>query len=191
LSENVHKKIIEKSLNKLDPDRATYFGVIANLLEKDVRIEDNANMVFSVLKDVMTELPVYLDEKQLIEQLLEFIEQNHHDLQVALFDPKFVRDPSSIRSVTGAFIHQIIKIVLLKHQNGDFEEASLRVHKYTWPYRDIDIIDPDDEPDEWAAAAAKNEKWRLQNDGIDRRKRDPARIDDISPIKPEKDKIKR
>lgn len=191
MSENVHKKIIEKSLNKLDPDRATYFSAIAKRLEGDERIEDNANMVFSVLKDVMAELPVYLDEKELIEQLLEFTDNNHERLKVALFDPQFIRDPSSLRSVTGAFVHQIIKLSLQKHDNGEFEEAPLSVHKYTWPYRDTDIIDPDDEPDEWAAAAAKSEKWRQQNDGVDRRQSGPARIDEVRVKKPKRPKIKR
>lgn len=182
----MHKKIIEKALNKLDPDRATYFSSIANRLEEDARIENNANMVFSVLKDVMADLPIYLHEKELIKQLLEFTENNHHSLKVALFNPKFIRDPSSIRSVTGAFVHQIVKLSLQKHDNGDFEEASLSVHKYTWPYRDTDIIDPDDDPDKYEAAAAKNEKWKREHGGIDRRQRGPARIDEITAKKADK-----
>ena len=44
----MHKKIIEKALGQLDADRATYFGSIVNRLEEDKRLENNANLVYSV-----------------------------------------------------------------------------------------------------------------------------------------------
>jgi len=182
----VHKQIIVKALAHLDPDRAAYFGAVASKLEEDARIENIANLVFVVLKDVMTELPLYLDEKELINQLIEFTDKNYQGLKAALYDPKFIHDPSSIRSVTGPFVHQIVRISLEKYDNGEVEEDHLSVHKYTWPYRDTDIADPDDEPDEWAAALNKSEKWRLEHGGVDRRSSGAARIDDIAAKKPEK-----
>ncbi|NQU56943.1 MAG: hypothetical protein HQ513_06890 [Rhodospirillales bacterium] len=182
----MHKKIIEKALAQLTPERATYFGSVAGRLEKDPRIEDNANLVYSVLKDVMADLPVYLDEKELINQLLEFTDNNYQRLKVALFDPKFIHDPASIRSVTGAFVHQIVKLSLEKHENGEIQESPLSVHQYTWPYRDTDIVDPDDEEDEWNVAIAKNEKWLQENGGVDRRSSGAARVDGLANKKPEK-----
>ncbi len=182
----MHKKIIEKTLAKLAPDRASYFGAVANMLEQDGRIENNANLVYSVLKDVMADLPVYLEKKELIDQLLEFTDKNYQHLKVALYDPEFIHDPTSIRSVTGAFIHQVVKLSLEKHENGEIEEAQLSVHKYSWPYRDTDVVDPEEEPDAWAEAVAKSEKWRLENGGVDRRSSGAARIDDVARNKSEK-----
>lgn len=175
----MHKKIIEKSLSRLDPDRATYFGAVVGKLEKDPRIENNANLVFSVLKDVMTELPIYLQEDELIEQLLSFTEENYQALRIALYNPKFVHDPASFRSVTGAFINQIASLALRKLKDGEIGESSLSVQTYTWPYRETDISDPEDDPEEWAEAVAKSEKWRQENNGVDRRQRGTARIDEI------------
>ena len=183
----MHKQIIVKALAQLDPDRATYFGTVASKLEEDARIENIANLVFVVLKDVMAELPIYLDEKELINQLIEFTDKNYQQLKAALYDPKFIHDPASMRSVTGVFVHQIVRISLQKYDNGEVDEERLSVHKYTWPYRETDIADPDDEPDEWAAAVSKSEKWKLENDGKDRRSSGIARIDDIAPKKPEKE----
>ncbi|MBT4934226.1 MAG: hypothetical protein HOL66_14195 [Rhodospirillaceae bacterium] len=175
----MHKKIIEKALANMDPDRASYFGAIANKLDEDPRIENNANLVFSVLKDVMLELPLYLEEKELINQLLEFTNKNYASLKAALYDPEFIHHPSSLRAVTGAFVHQIVKISLKKHDDGEIEEAKLSVHTLTWPYRDTDVVDPEEEPDAWAEALSKNEKWRLENGGVDRRSSGAARIEDV------------
>ena len=55
----MHRKIIETTLSGLDAERASYFGDIANRLQADARAEPNANMVFTVLGDVMGELPTY------------------------------------------------------------------------------------------------------------------------------------
>jgi len=59
----MHKKIIENALSLLDQERAAYFGSIANSLEEDNRINDSSNIIYSVLKDIMVELPIYLDKK--------------------------------------------------------------------------------------------------------------------------------
>jgi len=101
-------------------------------------------------------------------------------LRKALYDPKFIHDPSSIRNVTGEFIHQVVKLSLEKHENGEIEEFQLSVHKLTWPYRDTDVVDPDEEPEAWSEALAKNEKWRLENGGVDRRRSGAARIDELA-----------
>ncbi len=176
----MHKKIIEKALGNLSADRATYFGAIVNRLEEDKRIENNANLVYSVLKDVIDDLPIYLDQKELINLLLEFTNKKYHTLKKALYDPEFVHDPSSIRSVTGEFVHQVVKLSFEKHENGEIEEAQLSVHKLTWPYRDTDVVDPEDEPEEWSEAVARSQKWLAEHGGVDRRNSGAARIDDMA-----------
>ncbi|MBL6931863.1 MAG: hypothetical protein ISR45_02855 [Rhodospirillales bacterium] len=176
----MHKKIIEKALGQLDAERATYFGGVANKLEEDKRIENTANLVYSVLKDVMLELPIYLEQKELIKLLIEFVHRNHNRIKIALFDPSFVHDPSSIRDVTGEFVHQVVKLSLEKHENGEIEEHMQSVHKLTWPYRDTDVADPEDDPDEWSEAVAKSQQWLAENGGVDRRQAGAARIDDLA-----------
>ncbi len=176
----MHKKIIEKALGQLDADRATYFGAIVNKLEEDKRIENTANIVFTVLKDVITDLPIYLDQKELINLLLQFIDRNYHRIKKVIYDPAFIHDPSSLREVTGEFVHQVVKLSLEKHEKGEIEEAKRSVHKLTWPYRDTDVVDPEEDPEEWSAAIARSQKWLAENGGVDRRKSGAARIDDMA-----------
>ncbi len=52
----MHRIIIETNLAGLNSERASYFGDIANRLQADARTEPIANMVFTVLGDVMSNL---------------------------------------------------------------------------------------------------------------------------------------
>lgn len=176
----MHKKIIEKALGTLESGRATYFQGIVSKLEEDKRVEDTANIIYTVLKDVMGEIPTYLDQKALIDLLLDFTNRNYHRLNKALYDPAFVRDASSIRDVTGEFVHQVVKLSLEMHDSGEIQESERSVHKLTWPYRDTDVFDPDEEPDEYSEALARSRKWLAENGGVDRRGAGTARIDDLA-----------
>lgn len=177
----VHKKIIEKALSQLDSERASYFGVIARSLEEDRRVESHANLVYSVLKDVMADLPVYLEPPELIELLLVFTQENYEKLRQVLYDPDFIKAPSSIRNITGVFVHQVAMASLEKHQNGDIkEEIKPSVHKLTWPYRATDVLDPEEDPQAWGDAIARSEAWIAANNGVDRREFGTARIDEIA-----------
>ena len=66
----MHRKIIEATLQGLEGKRAAYFSDIANRLDQNPRTEPIANMVFTVLGDVMAELPTYLEAAELIGLLL-------------------------------------------------------------------------------------------------------------------------
>jgi len=175
----MHKKIIDNALSLLDPERATYFGSIANSLEEDKRIDDNRNIIYSILKDTMVELPIYLDKKEFIALLLDFTNTNYHRIQRVLFDPDFVRNPAMLRDISAEFVHQVVKLSLEMHESGEIQESKLSVHTLTWPYRDTDVADPEDDPDEWAEAVEKNQKW-MESGGIDRRRSGTARIDDVA-----------
>jgi len=172
----VHKKIIEGGLSQLSTDRAAYFGDIANSLEGDMRAEDNANMVYSVLRDVMVDLPIYLDRSDLIDLLFEFIDDHYKELRDVMYDPGFIHDPSILRRVTGLFVHLVVNKTLEKQESIGADDRKLSVHKLTWPYRDTDLIDPDEEPDAWDEAVAKSADW----DGVERRKSGAARVDDMA-----------
>jgi hypothetical protein len=183
----VHKKIIEKALGQLDAERATYFGAVVNKLEEDKRIENTANVVYTVLKDVISDLPIYLEQKVLINLLIQFTDGNFHRIKKVMYDPAFIHDPTTIRDVTGEFVHQVVKLSLEKHENGDIDAAELSVHKLSWPYRDTDVVDPEDEPEEWSEALARSQKWLAENGGVDRRKSGAARIDDLASEKAKED----
>lgn len=172
----MHKRIIETALSRLDASRATYFGEVARRLETDSRAQSNANIIYTVLNEVMAELPIYLDKDELIDLLVKFSESNYQRLRQALFDPEFVRDPASIRTVTDEFILQVVDMSFKKGDDGD---TSRGVHRLTWPYRETDLVDPEDDPEEWAEALAKSEAWRLQH-RLDRRRSGPARIDEVA-----------
>lgn len=175
----MHKKIIEKALAALDTERAAYFGTVATLLENDNRTHDKANLVYSVLKDVMAHLPIYLEERELVNQLFDFTDSNYQSLKKALYDPKFISDPASLKTVTNTFVHQIVSVSLEKHENGEFEDIKLSEHQYSWPYRDTDIVDRDDDPEGWEEALEKNQQW-LEKGGVDRRSPRTPMIDEIA-----------
>jgi len=172
----VHKKIIEGGLSQLSTERAAYFGDVANALEGDKRAENNANMVYSVLRDVMADLPIYLERADLIDLLFAFIDSHYKELRGIMYDPGFIHDPSVLRRVTGLFVHQVVNKTLEKQESLGDDDRSLSVHKLTWPYRDTDLIDPDEEPDAWDEAVAKAAGW----DGVERRKSGAARVDDMA-----------
>ena len=118
--------------------------------------------------------------KRLQNVVNKITNKNYSNLKTALYDPEFVRQPSSLRTVTGAFVHQVVKLSLRKHDDGEIQETELSVHKLTWPYRDTDVVDPEEEPEAWAEAVSKNEKWRLENGGVDRRSSGASRIEDLA-----------
>lgn len=172
----MHRKIIEGALSQLTTERAAYFGDIANSLEGDRRSENNANMVYSVLRDVMADLPIYLGRADLLDLLFVFIDTHYKELRDIMYDPGFIHDPSVLRRVTGLFVHLVVNKTLEKQESIGDDDRNLSVHKLTWPYRDTDVIDPDEEPEAWDEAVAKAAGW----DGIDRRKSGTARVDDMA-----------
>ena len=110
----MHKKIIETALSRLDGERAAYFGDVGRRLEEDPRAQPNASIVYTVLKDVTAELPIYLDKVELIDLLLKFTGGNYQRRHQIMFYREFVHDLTSIRAVTGNFILQGVDISLEK-----------------------------------------------------------------------------
>ncbi|MHA1598890.1 MAG: hypothetical protein ACTSV1_09225 [Alphaproteobacteria bacterium] len=178
----MHRKIIEGGLRQLSTERAAYFGDLAGALESDARCEGNANMVFTVVRDIMVDLPIYLEKDELLDLLFGFIDSHHDDLRDIMFSPGFIRDASCLRRVTGLFVHLVVTRTLEKQETIATDDNDLSVHKLTWPYRDTDVIDPDEEPDAWDVAVEKAANW----DGDDRRASGAARIDDMAAEKARK-----
>ena len=159
-------------------ERAAYFGDIANRLDQNARAEPMANMVFTVLGDVMSELPIYLEAAELVRLLLEFTNDNEARLRQIMYSPGFVENPKIIRAVTGDFMVRVVAVTMDEH--GELAEETSHGHKQklTWPYRDTDVVDPEDDPDAWTEAVEKAEAWH-QSHGADRRRRGADRIDQM------------
>lgn len=172
----MHKKIIEGALSQLSSERAAYFGSVATALEGDKRAENNANMVYSVLRDVMVDLPIYLERDDLLDLLFDFIDTHYKQLRDVMYDPTFIHDKAILRRVTGLFVHLVVNKTLEKQESLGDSDNKLSVHTLTWPYRDTDLIDPDEEPDAWEDAVTKAAEW----DGVERRQSGAARVDDMA-----------
>lgn len=164
-------------MNGLAKDRLDYFQNIIICLEKDPRIVSQENVIFSILKDIIPDTPIYLDANEFVDLLIDFIRYNKPGIRNLMYSRSYIHDPHVMRTITGNFIHQVAVRTLDKHEKGDVDTKNLSVHKLTWPYRDTDVLDPDDDPDEWLAAINRNENWKAQQK-VDRRKSGLSRIDD-------------
>jgi hypothetical protein len=175
----MHRKLLETTLSELDGERAEYFGDIVNRLEADPRTEANANTVFTVLGDVMGALPIYLEAAELIGLLLDFTRDHDQRLRQIMFDQEFVLNPAIIRSVTGDFIVRVLAVTMEKREEFETADGHGSVQNLTWPYRETDLVDPDDDPEAWAEALQKTDAWRHRHGG-DRRRSGAARIDAVA-----------
>ncbi|HER26085.1 MAG TPA: hypothetical protein ENI69_03140 [Rhodospirillales bacterium] len=173
----MHKKIIEKIMASQSKERVTYFNAVIVQLEHDGRFESQGNIIFTVLKDVIPDTPIYLDADDFADLLYDFIRYNNNSIRQIMFSQSYLRDARAMRSVTGHFITQVVALSFEKEEKGEIDMGELSVHKLTWPYRDTDVLDPDDDPEEWLAAVKRSEDWsKLQKE--DRRKSGLSRIDD-------------
>ena len=143
--ERMHKRIVEPVLATLDEERANYFSSIVEMMEEDRRTERFPNIVYMVLKETMRVLPVYLDKEKFIDLLFEFVAEKGRRLRRLLYDERFIHEPSSIRQVTDGFVALIVDVTFEKHHNGEIDDGERTVQRYTWPYRESDLIDPDEE----------------------------------------------
>lgn len=173
----MHRKIINKAIASLAKDKKTYFETVASQLERDARFENQGNIVFTILKDVIPDTPIFLDKEEFVELMFDFIRYNSVGIRGLLYSRQYIHDPRTLRTITGNFISQVIDRSLEKHELGEIETDDLSVHKLTWPYRDTDVLDPDDDPDEWLAAIQRSEAWKREQK-VDRRKSGLSRIDD-------------
>jgi len=164
-------------MNGLSKERQDYFQNIIRHLEKDSRIASQENVIYTILKDVMPDTPTYLEADEFIDLLFDFIRYNKPGIRNLMYSHSYIHDHHVMRTITGNFIQQVVVRSFDKHEDGDIDTGDLSVHKLTWPYRDTDVLDPDDDPDEWLAAIKRSETWKKEQK-IDRRKSGLSRIDD-------------
>jgi len=175
----LHKQIVTKTLSGLNADRASYFGDIIRRMDDDPRTEEYANLAYTLLKHTIAELPMYLDKALFLNLLFQFIDDEYEKIRNIIFAPEYTRDPDSIRAVTQGFVLRIVTASLDAEEKLTTDEAP-SVHKLTWPYRETDVIDPDEEPEAWEDAVKQNARWLQENGGIDRRKSGHARVDEMA-----------
>lgn len=140
----LHRRIIEGSLKQLDKEKAGYFNDLVTILEEDRRTERHANLVYLVLRETMRDIPLYLEKKELANLLLRWVEDNYQRLGRILYDARFIRDPQSIREVTGGFVIAVSDAMLKHYENGGVKDDAPKGKRFSWPYKDTDF--PLDEP---------------------------------------------
>lgn len=173
----MHKKIIASTMAALSKDHLNYFQAVVARLERDRRTERRSNVVYTILKDIMPDCPIYLEQEEFVDLLFDFIDNNGGDIRNIMYSHRFIHHPQALRRVTGKLLQQIFALSFDKHERGEIDTGDPSVHKLTWPYRDTDILDPDEEPDQWQAAVSRSEEWKSRNK-TDRRKHGLSRIDD-------------
>ena len=87
-------------------------------------------MVFTVLGDVMNELPTYLEAAEVIGLLLEFTTDNEEQLHQIMYSPGFVEDPKIIRAVTGDFMVRVVATTMDDH--GELAEETSHGHSQAY-----------------------------------------------------------
>ena len=141
----VHKKILEPVLERLDGERAGYFAKVIEKLDEDPRTERAPNLVFLVLKETVPYLPIYLEPKLLIFQLLTFVHKNRRDLNQLIYSPEYINDPDSIKKITNKFVAEIMETTLEKYDDGQIESGEQKVYRVSWPYNDVEFPFVDDD----------------------------------------------
>lgn len=141
----MHKRIVLQALKGLDAERAGYFSEMAKRLEENPRTSDISNLVFLCLRDVMVDVPIYLEKPNFEALFISFVEDNQIAIQRQIFDTRFVFDASILREVTGAFVNDVIARCVELYEAGEIASEERSVQKFTWPYRLTDLVDPEDE----------------------------------------------
>ncbi len=188
----MHRKIIEKTMSALPKDRQDYFQRIIGQLERDSRFEGQGNIVYTILKDVIPDSPIYLDSDEFVDLLFDFIRYNTPGIRKVMYSRQYIHDAHVMRAITGNFVSQVVARSFDKEEKGEVDTGALSVHKLTWPYRDTDVYDPDDDPEEWLAAINRSEEWKAEQ-RVDRRKSGLSRIDDkaMAKFKENRDKLEK
>lgn len=163
----MHRRIINNVLEGMDSERAKYFLDVADKIDTDSRTDRFSNYVYLLLKETMPLLPTYLDKREFIDTLFDFVVDNHSLMQCKIFDEEYIYDQSVVKSVTNDFVVKVVDLTLQHHENGDIDTGERAGLKFTWPYRAEDLVDSDDDDE--------GEAEELQNcpsySGPERRKR--------------------
>jgi hypothetical protein len=132
-------------LGDLDLEAAGYFSDIIVRLTQDVRTEALPNLVFTTLKHSMNMLPNYLNQEEFIKILFEFVTDNRQALQTKMFSRSYIYNPDSMLTVTGPFINALTERTMELYQQESISVTEEKVKKFTFPYREEDVADPDDD----------------------------------------------
>jgi len=135
----VHQKIIQDVINNLDDERTKYFGVVLASLEHDSRTQLVPNLVYAVLKEVMTVVPPYLQSNEFINLLFGFVGDKAQKLTSVIYSSQYVTDSSVLQCVTNEFVDKIIETTYQMHQQGEIETGEKKVLSYSWPYDNADF----------------------------------------------------
>jgi hypothetical protein len=165
----MHKRIVEKNLKILEPERANYFNDVIGYLEEIPQTQEFPNLVYLSLKDILEIAPIYIDRKTFALLLLQFVKHHQRDLQKIIFDKDYIRDESILRQVTNQLIEAIVDQTIQGYENGQIETGEQVIQKYTYPYRATDMVDPDDE--DYEEALEEAQRRQAAYSGPERRRR--------------------
>jgi len=165
----MHKRLVEKSLKSLDAERANYFADVIGHLEDLAQTKRYPNLVYLSLKDILDIAPLYLDKKVFALLLLKFVDHHYRDLQKIIFDTDYLYDPATLRAVTKLLIDAIVDQTIQGYEDGQIETGEQAVQKYTYPYRALDLADPDDE-EAYEAALKEDSRRQAAYTGPERRR---------------------
>lgn len=135
----LHRKILDPALARLDGERAIYFQRLVEKLDEDPRTEKAPNLIYLVLKESLSYLPVYLEPDQVIVLLLKFVEVNRGELNRILYSREYVNDPSSIKLVTDKFVSEVLSSTLEKFDDGQIETDEKKIYRVSWPYDEVEF----------------------------------------------------
>lgn len=141
----MHRQIVNSVLEEMDGERAKYFSDMVAMIENDPRTDRIPNYVYLLLKETMPLLPTYLDKREFIDAMFDFIADNYSMMKRKLFDKEYIYDQSVVKTVTNDFVVKIVDLTLQHNETGDIDTGEKVGLKFTWPYRAEDLTDPDEE----------------------------------------------
>lgn len=166
----MHKRIVEKALKMLDAERANYFNDVIGYLEDIPQTQEFPNLVYLSLKDILDIAPVYIEKKAFALLLLKFVTYHKAELQRIIYDKAYLYDESVLRNVTNKLIDAIVQQTIQGYEDGQIETGEPEVQKFTYPYRAMDLVDPDDD-DAYEEAVKEERRRQAAYTGPERRKR--------------------
>ena len=77
----------------------------------------------------------------MINQLLHLTNRNYASMNAIVYGTQSLSILHYYWLVTGAVVHQSIKIRLEKSNDREIEQLKFSVHKSVWPYRKVGVVD--------------------------------------------------
>lgn len=132
----MHRRLVNSTLAALSGNRAQYFCGLVDLVERDPRSENLANLIYLVLKESIPYLSTDLAESDLADRLFAFVGANRARFNKILFDPRYLENPALFSEVTKEFVLQILTSALARHDIDETEMAkqrSAKTYRFSWP----------------------------------------------------------